>query len=48
MIGLVGHFDTVPPDLGQPLKVADGRVYGCGASDMKAGLAVMMGLLEVP
>lgn len=46
VIGLFGHLDTVPPDPGQPLQVADGRVYGCGASDMKAGLTLMMAALE--
>ncbi|MCA9797207.1 MAG: succinyl-diaminopimelate desuccinylase [Candidatus Eremiobacteraeota bacterium] len=45
-LALVGHLDTVPPAAGQPTEIRDGRVYGCGASDMKAGVAVMMALLE--
>ncbi|MBI3926231.1 MAG: succinyl-diaminopimelate desuccinylase [Armatimonadetes bacterium] len=45
-IGLFGHVDTVAPAADQPVEIRDGRVYGCGASDMKAGLAVMMALLE--
>jgi len=45
-VALVGHLDTVPPAAQQPVKLADGKVYGCGASDMKAGVAVMMSLLE--
>ena len=44
-VGLFGHLDTVKPATDQPLEIRDGRVYGCGASDMKGGLAVMLGLL---
>jgi succinyl-diaminopimelate desuccinylase len=44
-IGLFGHLDTVKCATDQPLERRDGRVYGCGASDMKAGLAVQLGLL---
>lgn len=44
-IGLFGHLDTVKCATDQPLAIRDGRVYGCGASDMKAGLAVQLGLL---
>lgn len=44
-IALFGHSDTVSPASGQPLGIDNGRVYGCGASDMKGGLAVMLALL---
>ncbi|HEX6748552.1 MAG TPA: succinyl-diaminopimelate desuccinylase [Longimicrobium sp.] len=43
---LVGHLDTVKCAELQDYAVRDGRVYGCGASDMKAGCAVMLVLLE--
>jgi succinyl-diaminopimelate desuccinylase len=45
-VALVGHLDTVRCAVDQPAEIRDGRVYGCGASDMKSGLAVMISLLE--
>jgi succinyl-diaminopimelate desuccinylase len=45
IIALFGHSDTVRAAADQPLEIRDGRVYGCGASDMKGGLAVMLELL---
>ena len=46
LIALFGHSDTVRPASDQPLEISGGRVYGCGASDMKGGLAVMLALLQ--
>lgn len=45
-VALVGHLDTVKCAEVQDYEIRDGRVYGCGASDMKAGVAVMLALLE--
>jgi succinyl-diaminopimelate desuccinylase len=47
-ISLYGHLDTVPAQGNLPAKVRGDRVVGLGASDMKAGLAVMIALLEDP
>ncbi|WP_285731394.1 succinyl-diaminopimelate desuccinylase [Nocardiopsis sp. ATB16-24] len=43
---IAGHIDTVPIVDNVPSHVADGRLYGCGASDMKAGVAVQLRLAE--
>ena len=46
-VALVGHLDTVPahPSDAAPRSEV-GRIFGRGSSDMKGGLAVMMGLAE--
>jgi succinyl-diaminopimelate desuccinylase len=48
LIVLYGHTDTVPEQGNGTASVVDGRIHGLGASDMKAGLAVMLHLLEAP
>lgn len=44
---IAGHLDTVPPDDNQVPYLKNGRIYGLGSSDMKAGLAVMLGLAGI-
>ena len=47
LISIYGHLDTVPEQDGNAtLRVEEGRMFGLGTSDMKAGLAVMVHLLE--
>lgn len=46
LIALYGHTDTVPVQDNDKANVEDDRVFGLGASDMKAGVAVMVHLLE--
>ena len=39
---LAGHLDTVPLADNLPSRIVDGRMYGCGTSDMKSGDAVAL------
>lgn len=48
LVLLVGHIDTVPAQGQGPARMEAGRLWGLGASDMKAGVAVMVHLLEDP
>jgi succinyl-diaminopimelate desuccinylase len=41
---LAGHIDTVPVASNLPSRVQAGLLYGCGSSDMKAGVAVQLRL----
>ena len=46
LIALYGHTDTVPEQDNGTASVQGEHIHGLGASDMKAGLAVMVHLLE--
>lgn len=39
---LAGHTDTVPLAGNLPARLAGDRLYGCGTTDMKGGLAVLL------
>ncbi|HEY7179298.1 MAG TPA: succinyl-diaminopimelate desuccinylase [Gaiella sp.] len=43
---LAGHYDTVPAQGNVPGRVDGGAVHGCGASDMKGGVAVALELVR--
>jgi succinyl-diaminopimelate desuccinylase len=46
LLVLAGHYDTVPAQGNVPGRVEDGAVHGCGASDMKGGVAVALELVR--
>jgi succinyl-diaminopimelate desuccinylase len=41
---LAGHIDTVPVAANLPSRAENGVLYGCGASDMKSGVAIQLSL----
>src|SRR5690625_4728336 len=41
---IAGHIDTVPIVDNVPSRVEGGLLYGCGTSDMKSGVAVLLRL----
>lgn len=46
LLALAGHLDTVRPQGNALARRVNGDIAGLGASDMKSGIAVMLGLLE--
>jgi succinyl-diaminopimelate desuccinylase len=46
LVLLVGHYDTVPEQDNVPGRIEGGAVHGCGASDMKGGVAVAVELVR--
>jgi len=46
LLVLAGHYDTVPAQGNVPGRIEDGAVHGCGASDMKGGVAVAVELVR--
>jgi succinyl-diaminopimelate desuccinylase len=41
---VAGHIDTVPLGDNLPCRVVEGRIHGCGTTDMKSGVAVQLRL----
>ena len=46
LLVLAGHYDTVPAQGNVPGRLESGAVHGCGASDMKGGVAVALELVR--
>ncbi|MCY7302937.1 MAG: succinyl-diaminopimelate desuccinylase [Thermoleophilia bacterium] len=46
LVLLVGLYDTVPAQDNVPGRIADGAVHGCGATDMKGGVAVALEIVR--
>ncbi len=46
LVLLVGHYDTVPAQDNVPGRIEAGAVHGCGATDMKGGVAVAVELVR--
>jgi len=46
LLVLAGHYDTVPAQANVPGRLENGAVHGCGASDMKGGVAVALELVR--
>lgn len=46
MLVLAGHLDTVPAQGNETPRLAGGSLFGLGACDMKAGVAVQLALAE--
>jgi succinyl-diaminopimelate desuccinylase len=46
LVLLVGHYDTVPAQDNVPGRIERDAVHGCGASDMKGGVAVALELVR--
>ena len=44
---LAGHLDTVPIAGNLPSRLAEGRLHGCGTSDMKSGVALQLRVAEL-
>ena len=46
LLVLAGHLDTVPANGNAAARLEAGRLYGVGSTDMKAGDAVMLSVIE--
>jgi succinyl-diaminopimelate desuccinylase len=46
-LAFYGHLDTVKNQQEKAPYIAEEKIYGCGASDMKGGLAIMLELMQL-